>query len=122
MKFVYWAFAAIMIAAAVLFALSNKSPIEVGIWPLPYLSIPTYVVVLGAFAIGFLSGGFMFWLRAIGAKAREKRTGRRAERLQRELDGLQTRGSAQDAKEGTGTSVIPATAHSNPLQNQSGAG
>ena len=107
MKFVYWAFVVLMIFAAVLLALSNQNPIEVGIWPLPYLSIPAYVVVLGAFAVGFLSGGFLFWLRAISAKARENWVGRRADRLQRELDDLQGRDKARNAKQATGTSVIP---------------
>jgi len=122
MKFVYWAFVAIMIVVAVLLALSNQNPIEVGIWPLPYLSMPAYVVVLGAFAIGFLSGGFLFWLRAIVSKARELRTGRRADRLQRELDDLQGRDKTRNPKEVTKTSVIPAAASSASLQNQSGAG
>lgn len=122
MKFVYWAFAAVMIVAAVLLALSNQEPIEIGIWPLPYLSIPAFVVLLGAFGIGFLSGGFMFWLRALIAKAREKSTGRRADRLQRELDTLQARDSGTQQNEPKGTSVIPAASSAVPVAKQSETG
>lgn len=121
MKFVYWAFVAIMIVVAVLLALSNRSPIEVGIWPLPYLSMPAYVVMLGAFAIGFLSGGLLFWLREIVAKAREMRIGRRADRLQRELDDLQGRDKTRNPKEVTNTAVSPAAASSTSLQIQPSA-
>lgn len=120
MKYLYWAFAAVLVIAAVLFALSNRVPIDIGIWPLPFLSVPTYGVVLGAFALGFLSGAFMFWLRAFAAKARAKSTGRRADRLQRELDTLQTREEAAGATAAPGSSVIPAAAP--PLQRQPGAG
>ena len=78
MKFAYWTFAGILIVTAVLFALSNREAIDVRFWPLLDFAMPTYVVVLGAFAIGFLSGGILFWLRALAAKAKEKSTGRRA--------------------------------------------
>lgn len=122
MKFVYWAFAAVMIVAAVLLALSNQEPIEIGIWPLPYLSIPAYVVLLGAFGIGFLCGGFMFWLRALIAKAREKSTGRRADRLQRELDTLQARDTGTQENIPKGTSIVPAAAAAEPSAKPSGTG
>ena len=81
MKFAYWTFAGILIVTAVLFALSNRESIDVRFWPLLDFVMPTYVVALGAFAIGFLSGGILFWLRALAAKAKEKSTGRRADRL-----------------------------------------
>ena len=107
MKFAYWTFAGILIVTAVLFALSNRESIDVRFWPLLDFAMPTYVVALGAFAIGFLSGGFLFWLRALAAKANEKSTGRRADRLRRELDALQTKVDAPKAFGTAGTSVIP---------------
>ena len=122
MKFAYWTFAGILIVTAVLFALSNRESIDVRFWPLLDFAMPTYVVVLGAFAIGFLSGGFLFWLRALAAKAKEKSTGRRADRLQRELDALQTKDDSLKASGTAGTSVIPVATPAEPLQRQQGAG
>ena len=122
MKFAYWTFAGILIVTAVLFALGNRESIAVRFWPLLDFAMPTYVVVLGPFAIGFLSGGFLFWLRALAAKAKEKSTGRRADRLQRELDALQTKDDSPKASGTAGTSVIPVATPAESLQRQQGAG
>jgi len=47
MKAVYWA--ATLIAAALLipFALSNREPVSLGLWPLPFfVDLPLYLLVL----------------------------------------------------------------------------
>ena len=107
MKFVYWVFAAIMIVAAVLFALSNRQLVEFGIWPLPFVvEIPAYGFGLGAFAVGFFCGGFVIWLRAIGARTRAGMNARSAERLQRELDALQARDASYKKEDAPSTSVV----------------
>tara|TARA_Y100001934_G_scaffold233963_1_gene283746 strand:- start:54 stop:422 length:369 start_codon:yes stop_codon:yes gene_type:complete len=122
MKFAYWTFAGFLIFAAVLFAVSNREVIDVRLWPVLDLAMPTYLVVLGAFAIGFLSGGFLFWLRALAAKHKQRSTGRRADRLQRELDALQSQDDTRHASGAAGKSVIPVATPAEPLPKQSGAG
>ncbi len=85
MKLIYWAFAAALVVVAVLFALSNRQIVEFGFWPLPYIAeVPAYGFGLGAFGCGFLCGGFLVWLRGIGARGRARADARRVDRLQRE--------------------------------------
>jgi len=122
MKVAYWTFAGTLIFASVFFALSNRESIDIRLWPLFDFLVPTYVVVLGPFAVGFLSGGFWFWLRALAAKARETASGRRVDRLQRELDALHTGLDSTRAAVTTGKPFIPVATSVEPLQKQSGAG
>ena len=122
MKFAYRTFAGTLIIASVFFALSNRELIDIRLWPLFDFSVPTYLVVLGPFAVGFLSGGFWFWLRALAAKARETASGRRMDRLQRELDALHTGLDSSKASVMTGKPFVPVAASVEPLQKQSGAG
>ena len=86
MKAVYWA--ATLIGAAVLipFALSNREPISLGLWPLPFfVDLPLYLLVLSLLLAGFVIGAAA---TCIGGrrKRRELRRGRRrVEALEREL-------------------------------------
>ena len=122
MKFAYRTFAGTLIIASVFFALSNRESIDIRLWPLFDFSVPTYLVVLGPFAVGFLSGGFWFWLRALAAKARETASGRRMDRLQRELDALHTGLGSSKAAVTTRKPFIPVATSVEPSQKQSGAG
>jgi len=86
MKAVYWA--ATLIGAAVLipFALSNREPISLGLWPLPFfVDLPLYLLVLSLLLAGFVIGAAATWIGG-RRKRRELRRGRRrVEALQREL-------------------------------------
>ena len=86
MKAVYWA--ATLIAAALLipFALSNREPISLGLWPLPFfVDLPLYLLVLSLLLAGFVIGAAATWIGG-RRKRRELRRGRRrVEALEREL-------------------------------------
>jgi len=86
MKAVYWA--ATLIGAAVLipFALSNREPISLGLWPLPFfVDLPLYLLVLSLLLAGFVIGAAATWIGG-RRKRRELRRGRRrVEALEREL-------------------------------------
>lgn len=62
---------------AVMFAVSNRGPATVDLWPLPYrLDLPLYFAVLGALVVGFFLGAMVTWFA--GAKWRRRaRTGKR---------------------------------------------
>lgn len=116
MKFVYRTFAVTLIIIAVFFALSNRESIDIRFWPLFELAVPTYVVVLGVFAGGFLSGGFWFWLRVLTVKAKETATGRRADRLKGQLESLNAEGDVSNAAAIADKYVVPAATSVKPLQ------
>ena len=86
MKAVYWA--ATLIGAAVLipFALSNREPVSLGLWPLPFfVDLPLYLLVLLLLLAGFVIGASTTWIGG-RRKRRELRRGRRrVEVLEREL-------------------------------------
>ena len=86
MKAVYWA--ATLIAAALLipFALSNREPVSLGLWPLPFfVDLPLYLLVLLLLLAGFVIGASTTWIGG-RRKRRELRRGRRrVEALEREL-------------------------------------
>ena len=85
-------FLAVVVAVlVVLFAISNRAPVVVEIWPFPYqLQLGLYAVILLAVFIGFLAGLITAWLMG-GKRRRELRTLRReakdlhASRLQANL-------------------------------------
>ena len=63
----------------VVFAINNRSPVTVSLWPLPWIAeLPLYLVVLGSLLVGFLVGAVIAWLSA-GRRRHEARV--TAERL-----------------------------------------
>lgn len=77
-------FLAVVIAVlVVLFAISNRAPVIVEIWPFPYqLQLGLYAVILLVLFIGFLVGMITAWLSG-GKRRRELRA------LRREVKDLQ---------------------------------
>jgi uncharacterized integral membrane protein len=72
---------------AVVFAVSNRAPATLNLWPLPFeATLPLYMIVLGVFALGLLIGAAIswigkerMWLRARGAERRVDTLERKAE-------------------------------------------
>jgi uncharacterized integral membrane protein len=63
----------------VVFAINNRDPVTVSLWPLPWIAqLPLYLVVLGSLLVGFLVGAAIAWLSA-GRRRHEARV--TAERL-----------------------------------------
>jgi len=71
-------FLAVVVAVVVvLFAISNRAPVVVEVWPFPYqLQLGLYAVILLAVFIGFLAGLITAWLMG-GKRRRELRALRR---------------------------------------------
>jgi len=78
----------------VLFALSNRDPVQLGLFPLGRLpfEVPLSIVVLVAMGMGFFLGGLRLWFTALY----HRRAARRAEEAMRLLEArhqeLRTRG------------------------------
>ena len=61
-------------AAIVVFAIHNRGPVAMDLWPLTLdFAPPLYVLVLGVFVVGFLAGGLVAWLSAGRARSRARK-------------------------------------------------
>ena len=67
----------------VLFALSNRTPVRLGLWPTDYtLELPLSLAVVGGMAVAFLAGGLLVWFSALA----QRRRARHAEEMVRLLE------------------------------------
>lgn len=79
---------AILVAAGLLipFALSNREPVLLGLWPLPFLvDLPLYLLVLMVLLAGFVIGAAATWIAGRRIRRELRRRRRRVEVLEREL-------------------------------------
>ena len=76
----------------VLFALSNKQMVELGLWPTDIqIVIPVSLAVLGIAGLFFLFGAFVCWTGTLSAVTRARRAEARARQLQAQLDAARAR-------------------------------
>ena len=81
MRLLQWVIAPAMTLAAVLFAVSNRQPAEVHLWPLPFVvESPVYLIALGALVLGFFIGVVAMWYSAIRRRMRRRARERSADR------------------------------------------
>ena len=63
MKHLSWFITLPVTLVVVVFAVSNRTPIEIDLFPLPWRPVlPAYLLVLGSMFIGFLIGATSAWL------------------------------------------------------------
>jgi len=86
MKFLWWIVLALAALVLILFAVSNREAVSVGLWPLPVLvELPLYLVLLGTLVVGFFAGEFVAWLRGGRWRREARRSRERVAALEREL-------------------------------------
>jgi putative membrane protein len=67
-------FAVVMLGLLVLFALSNREPTILRLWPTDVVvQLPLALAMLGSMAIAFLSGAVVLWLNVLAARRRARR-------------------------------------------------
>jgi uncharacterized integral membrane protein len=72
--------------AVVIFAVSNRTPVEIDLFPFtPHPVLPAYLLVLGSLFLGFLIGGAVAWLAGVPHRRRARRLTVEADMLSREL-------------------------------------
>ena len=83
MKLLGWLFIGLpLMLIIVLFALSNREPVTLGIWPLPAeWQIPLYLAILGVALISFFLGASLGWISALRQKLKASRDRRRLDSL-----------------------------------------
>jgi uncharacterized integral membrane protein len=80
--------AAMLVVAVVLvvFAISNRSSVALGLWPLPdAVELPLYLVILACLLVGFVVGEFAAWVAARRWRREVRRSAQRIAVLEAEL-------------------------------------
>ncbi|MSP47839.1 MAG: DUF1049 domain-containing protein [Alphaproteobacteria bacterium] len=68
------------------FALSNRAPVAIGLWPFDDLvEMPVYLLALGGLVLGFLTGAALAGFGTLSARLRARREAKRAETAERKL-------------------------------------
>jgi putative membrane protein len=76
----------------ILFAVSNRGAISVGLWPLPYVAdIPLYLLVFLSVLVGAVGGACVAWTAGHRDRRELRNHRRRIEALERELAATQSR-------------------------------
>ena len=78
MRLLTWLIGVIVAIATVLFAVSNRAPVMITVWPFPFaLDLGLYIIVLISVFAGFLVGALVTWFS--GGKHRRRVRKQRAE-------------------------------------------
>ena len=114
MRFLFWLLALPLLAAIAAFAVTNRVPVALELWPLPFVvTVPAFLVILVALALGMGIGAAAAWLSA-GMRRREmRRRGRRIDALETEVQTLRRRIAEGDgmspARPAPGRSLVTRT-------------
>jgi len=109
MKILSWLLFIPFALVVVIFAVSNRGPIAVDFWPLPFSQdIPLYLLSLGTLAFGFFFGALLTWLSVakwrVIAMSRKKDT----EYAEQEIARLQQKITQMEAAAKPKQEVLPA--------------
>ena len=76
----------------VLFALSNRQPVSLHVWPTDYTAtLPLSLAVLGGMAIAFLAGGLLAWVSELAQRRRARQAERTVQLLEAQVQELKSR-------------------------------
>ncbi|MDE2006108.1 MAG: DUF1049 domain-containing protein [Rhodospirillales bacterium] len=78
-----WLLAAPFLLLLVLFALSNRAPVALGLWPTGIsVTLPVSIAILLAAALGFLAGALIAWIGGHPHRSRARRAEARLRALE----------------------------------------
>ncbi len=76
----------------VLFALSNRQPVSLHVWPTDYTAtLPLSLAVLASMAIAFLAGGLLVWVSELVQRRRARRAEQTVRLLEAQVQELKAR-------------------------------
>ena len=76
----------------VLFVLSNRETVRLGLWPTDYaLELPLSLTVVGAMAVAFLAGALLVWLTELPRRRRARRREEQVRLLEAQVEELKAR-------------------------------
>ena len=105
--------ALIVLILLIAFALSNKQPVNIGLWPTDVLvELPLSVAMLLFGAMFFIVGALMTWGGRLAAGSRARRAEKQVKRLQMQIDDMRAQQEAAVAPKvrTPGTALVPARA------------
>jgi lipopolysaccharide assembly protein A len=80
----------------VLFALSNTTPVRLGLWPTGFSrEVPLSLAVLGGMAVAFLAGALLVWVSELAQRRRARRAEQAIRLLEAQVEQLKSRVPAQ---------------------------
>ncbi len=86
MKRFSWILTLPLIAVAAIFAIANREPITLDLWPFEASpQLPLFVILLVCLVFGLLVGGLASWLSAAPIRRRARQARRRVAELEREV-------------------------------------
>jgi len=109
MKILSWLLFVPFALVVVVFAVSNRGPIAVDFWPLPFSQeIPLYLLSLGTLAFGFFFGALLTWMSVAKWRVIAMSRKKDIDFAEQEIERLNQKLKKQDAdKQGT-QEVLPA--------------
>lgn len=76
----------------ILFALSNRAAVHLGLWPTDYgVELPLSLAILAAMAIAFFAGGTVVWFSALAHRRRARHAEQAARLLEAQVQELKAR-------------------------------
>lgn len=109
MKRLTWILVLPLAAVAVIFAVMNRTPVALDLWPLPWqIQAPVFLILLGSLAVGLLIG---LLLAMLTGGARRRRTRQYVQANERQaIEIRELRRQLADAKRtATGTETVVTT-------------
>jgi uncharacterized integral membrane protein len=98
MRYVYGFVTLLLGAVCAVFAVSNRTLVDVSLWPFPGSErLPLYALSLGTAAAGLALGLIMGWLMAIPARLARRRLAQQLAQAEAELKRLRGQVAAQTA-------------------------
>jgi len=91
MRFVFRIVLALVALILILFAVSNRETVSLGLWLLPgaAIELPLYLLVLGTLIVGFVVGELVAWVGSWRWRREARRGRQRIAMLERELEAAQ---------------------------------
>lgn len=103
------------------FAVSNREPVALGLWPLPFeVEMPLFLPVLGALVVGFVTGGAIAWWSGGRTRRLARRQSSRLKSLTSEVETLRSRDeeSSDSATRKREAERLSAAAHASEVAAQ----
>jgi putative membrane protein len=102
LRFLHWAIFLLVALVAVVFVVQNRHPVEVSLWPFPFVQMaPLFAVIVTCILFGFLFGVLSAWLSGASTRRKVRELNRmnqekalQISQLQKELAALRPAGAS----------------------------